>query len=128
MTTSDDNPVQAPDPFSDEDRPLMVTASLESGNPAEQREAFADLLVRLRGRLREQGEMLPHVSREVDRLLEETFKGSDTYRLAFELYTRRFSLVGLRDPAEVIRRLLDEQLSPPPHDNPEDQATATART
>ena len=127
MTTPDDNSAQASKLFSDEERPLIVGDILESDSPSERREALAVLLIQLRERLGEQGEGLPHVSRELDRLLEETFKGSETYRLAFELYTRRFALIGLRDPAELLRQLLDEQLNPPPHNDGEGQATAATQ-
>ena len=113
MTTSDDNSAQEINIFSDDERPLIVGDILESDNPSERREALAVLLIQLRERLGEQGEGWPQVSRELDRLLEENFKGSETYRLAFELYRRRFSVIGLRDLAEVMRQLLDEQLSPP---------------
>jgi hypothetical protein len=127
MTTPEDNTAQAPNLFSDDERPVIVSEVLESDNPSERREAFAVLLIQLRERLGEQGEGWPHVARELDRLLEETFKNSETYQLAFELYTRRFSLIGLREPAEVLRQLLDEQLSPP-HKDCEGQATAAAQS
>ena len=127
MTTPDDNSAQEPNLFSDDERPLIVSEVLERDNPSERREAFAVLLIQLRERLGEQGEGWPHVARELERLLEETFKNSETYHLAFALYTRRFSLIGLREPAEIMRQLLDEQLSPPQMDG-EGQATAAAQS
>ena len=128
MTTTDDNFAQEINIFSDDERPFIVGDILESDNPSERREALAVLLIQLRERLGEQGEGWPQVSRELDRLLEENFKGSETYGLAFELYRRRFSVIGLRDPAAVMRQLLDEQLSPPPHNDLDGQATAATQS
>jgi len=127
MTTPDDNSTQEPNLFSDDERPLIVSEVFERDNLSERREAFAALLIQLRERLGEQGEGWPQVAGELERLLEETFKNSETYHLALALYTRRFSLIGLREPAEVMRQLLDEQLSPPPKDC-EGQATAAAQS
>lgn len=113
MTTSDDNPTQARVIFSDEERPLIIRDILAHDDPTERRESLADVLIQLREHLGEQGEGWPQVSRELHLLLEETFKGSETYALALELYQQRYSLVG-GNPAEVLRMVLDEQLSPTP--------------
>lgn len=114
MTASDDNPTQGRDLFLEEERPLIIKDIIEDDRPAERREAFADLLVQLRDRLGQQGEGWPSVSHELHCLLEETFKGSETYGLALELYKQRFSLRGCVGPAEVLRMVLDQQLSPTP--------------
>ncbi|MEN3332264.1 MAG: hypothetical protein V7641_1629 [Blastocatellia bacterium] len=112
MTSSDDNPTQAPIIFNDEERPLLIKDIIEDNQPSERREALAILLIQLREHLSEAG--WPLVSRELHLLLEETFKGSETYALALELYEQRFSLRGSDRPAEVLRMVLDEQLSPTP--------------
>jgi len=112
MTTPNDDPSQARIIFNDEERPLLIRDILEANTPAERREWLAVILIQLRGHLGEHGEGWSQVSRELHRLLEETFKGSETYHLALELYERRFSLTGGGDPAEVLRLFLDEQLSP----------------
>src|SRR5207302_1925323 len=92
--------------------PLLIKDILQHHNPSERREWLAVMLIQLREHLGEHGEGWPQVSGELHRLLEETFKGSETYALALELYERRFSLTGHGDPAEVLRLVLDEQFSP----------------
>jgi hypothetical protein len=114
MTTSDDNPTQGPIIFNDEERPLLIKDIIEDEQPAERREALAVLLIQLREHIGENGEGWPLVSDELHRLLEETFKGSETYALALELYEQRFSLRGSASPAEILRMILDQQLSPTP--------------
>jgi hypothetical protein len=113
MTTSDDNSTQARVIFMDEDRPAIIRDILAHDDFAERRESLAEVLIQLREHLGQQGEGWPQVSRELHLLLEETFKGSETYDLALELYQLRHSLVG-GNPAEVLRMVMDEQLSPPP--------------
>jgi len=114
MTSSDDNPTQGRDIFLEEERPLIIRDIIEDDQPLERREALAVLLIQLRDRLGQHGEGWSLVSGELQRLLEETFKGSETYVLALELYEQRFSLRGYADPAEVLRMILDQQLSPTP--------------
>ncbi|HKQ07872.1 MAG TPA: hypothetical protein VJ464_22280 [Blastocatellia bacterium] len=112
MTTSNDDSTQERVIFNDDERPLLIRDILNAESPAERREWLAVMLIQLREHLGQHGEGWPQVSRELHRLLEETFKGSETYHLALELYERRFSLTGGGDPAEVLRLFLDQQLSP----------------
>jgi|SRR5205085_592007 len=112
MTTSNDDSTQGRVIFNDEERPLLIRDILSADTPADRREWLAVMLIQLREHLGEHGQGWPQVSRELHCLLEETFKGSETYHLALELYERRFSLTGGGDPAEVLRLFLDQQLSP----------------
>ncbi|HKP10904.1 MAG TPA: hypothetical protein VJZ91_02300 [Blastocatellia bacterium] len=115
MTTSNDDSTQGRGIFRDEERQVVMRDALEHEDQDERREALVDLLQELSQRLGEHGEGWQQVSVELHRLVEWLFKGSETYELALELYERRFSLVGARGPAEVLRMVLDEQLKPRPH-------------
>ncbi|HKQ09242.1 MAG TPA: hypothetical protein VJ464_29235 [Blastocatellia bacterium] len=112
MTTSNDDSAQGRVIFNDEERPLLIRDILNADTSSDRREWLAVMLIQLREHLGEHGEGWSQVSRELHRLLEETFKGSETYHLSLELYERRFSLTGGGDPAEVLRLFLDQQLSP----------------
>src|SRR5581483_198641 len=88
MTTSNDDSTQERVIFNDDERPLLIRDILNAESPAERREWLAVMLIQLREHLGQHGEGWPQVSRELHRLLEETFKGSETYHLALELYER----------------------------------------
>lgn|ERR1700754_4223929 len=112
MTTSDDNPTQARVIFNDEERRTILGSILEDDDKSERREALVEMLLDLRQHLGEQGEGWQQVHLELHYLVDDLFKGSETYRLALELYEQRFSLRGGVSPAEVLRMVLDAQLSP----------------
>ena len=111
MTASNDDSPQGRGIFSDEERQVVMRAIFEGEDESERREAFAELLIDLRQRLGEHGDGWQQVSDELHRLVEWLFNGSETYRLALELYERRFSLPA-GSPATVLREVLDEQLNP----------------
>jgi hypothetical protein len=116
MTTPNDDSMQGRGIFSDEERQVIMREALADEDESKRREALVDLLLDLQQGFGEDGEGWPRVSLELHRLVEWLFKGSETYELALELYQRRFSLRSVRHPAEVLRLVLDEQLSPRPQD------------
>src|SRR5438270_6506575 len=113
MTTSNDDSTQGRIIFNDEERHAVMRSLIKADDEAERREVLAELLLDLRQRLGEHGEGWQKVYRELHHLIEWLFKGSETYALALELYEQRFSLPS-GNPAEVLRMILDEQLSPTP--------------
>lgn len=111
MTTSNDDSPQGRGIFSDEERDTIMRGVLEDTQQSVRREALVELFIDLRQHLGEQGEGWQRISLELHRLVEWLFRGSESYELALELYEQRFNLRG-GNPAEILRLLLDEQLSP----------------
>jgi len=112
MTTSNDESTQGQGIFSDEERQVIMREALEDEDESERREALVDMLIDLQQGFGESGEGWSRVSLELHRLVEWLFKGSETYELALELYEQRFNLRSVGHPAEVLRLVLDEQLTP----------------
>jgi len=117
MTTSNDDSTQGRIIFSDEERHAVMRSIIKADDESERREVLAELLLDLRQHLGEHGEGWPQLSLELHRLVEWLFQGSETYALALELYEQRFSLPS-GNPAEILRMILDEQLSPTPRPQP----------
>jgi hypothetical protein len=125
MTTSDDNPAQARVIFNDEERYVLLRSILEE-DKSERREALVEMLLDLRQHLGQEGEGGRKVYLELHYLIEWLFRGSETYQLALELYEQRFNLKGGPGPAEVLRKVLDEQVGPTPRAEPERPRHTTA--
>jgi hypothetical protein len=94
--------------FANEEVVSSFIDSIVSDDKEYRVESLAIALIELLDALREgqTGEVIG----EMERLLECTFRHSETYDLAFELYERRFDIKGGSDPARVLRGVLETHL------------------
>ena len=112
----------------DKERDTIIDGIVETDDGEASREALADLLIGLiEGSNSETPPTPLALANELDKLLEVSFRNTETYNLALELYRKRFHLYG-GTPEQIMRAALDRALTKPTETEPATDAPAAAAT
>src|SRR5689334_568776 len=98
-----------------EDLDAVVSGIVDADNEQQACNNLADLLISLREALSDPARLdSAALLSEIDSLIEKTFRGSELYELALELYRQRYHTIGGKPPVDVLRAAL-EQVGIRPH-------------
>src|SRR5689334_21720588 len=98
-----------------EDLDEVISGIVNADDEQEACNNLADLLISLREALSDPARFdSAALLSEIDSLIEKTFKGSELYEMALELYRQRYHTIGGKPPVEVLRAAL-EQVGIRPH-------------
>jgi hypothetical protein len=92
-----------------EDLDAVVSGIVDAGDEQQACNNLADLLISLREALSDPAQLdSAALLSELDSLIERTFRGSELYELALEIYRQRYHIIGGRPPVEVLRAALEQ--------------------
>lgn len=92
-----------------EDLDAVVSGIVDAEDEQQACNNLADLLISLREALGDPAQLdSAALLSELDSLIERTFRGSELYELALEIYRQRYHIIGGRPPVEVLRAALEQ--------------------
>ena len=107
-----------------EDLDEVIAGIVDADDEQEACNNLADLLISLREALSDPARLdSAALLSEIDSLIEKTFRGSELYELAFELYRQRYHTIGGKPPVDVLRAAL-EQVGIRPYEQADEKGEA----
>jgi hypothetical protein len=92
-----------------EDLDAVISGIVDADDEQQACNNLADLLVSLREALSEPAQLdSAALLSEIDSLIERTFRGSELYELALEIYRQRYHIIGGKPPVDVLRAALEQ--------------------
>src|SRR5690242_16056525 len=96
-----------------EDLDAVVSGIVDADDEQQACTNLADLLISLREALSDPARLdSAALLSEIDSLIEKTFRGSELYELALEIYRQRYHIIGGKPPVEVLRAALEHVAIP----------------
>jgi|SRR5438105_4422693 len=98
-----------------EDLDATVSGIVDADDEQQACTNLADLLISLREALSDPAQLdSAALLSEIDSLIERTFRGSELYELALEIYRQRYHIIGGKPPVDVLRAALEQMVIRPP--------------
>ena len=92
-----------------EDLDAVISGIVDADDEQEACNNLADLLISLREALGDPAHLdSAALLSKIDSLIEKTFRGSELYEMALELYRQRYHTIGGKPPVDVLRAALEQ--------------------